>query len=115
MADQSRTSRRSGNGTASEAVAERETGERVILKRERVIVLPEGIDAEHAEPLLKQVRETVGNRATKAQLTDAWVEVARVTARDKRTAIKQHAGEPNTPDAKPGVYRAPTASSWTGG
>jgi hypothetical protein len=117
MAEGSRTSRRQGNGTASEAAAERETGERVILRRERVIVLPDDVVAGDVDAT--KLREALGLKSAKVATADvgreAWVEVARVTAKDKRSAIRQHAGEPNTPDAKHGAYRAPTVSSWAGG
>jgi hypothetical protein len=93
--------------------AERLPTKRMILKRERVIVLPEEIDAAHAEPLLKVVKETVG-KSSAARISEAWIVVDEAEG-TVRSAIEAHAGEPGTPDARPGDYKAPPARGWMGG
>jgi hypothetical protein len=90
---------------------ERGATKRVVVKRERVLVIPEGVEAVDE----KKLREAfaVGPRVPLV-MTEAWVVCGEFEG-DKRDAIKVYAGEPGSPDAKPGTYRAPSASAWRGG
>jgi hypothetical protein len=118
---------RRGRTRASGSSAEKDDRtptERVVLKRERVLILPDRdamSEAAQAEfdKAVKAAQDAIRKvvrpdpRAA-AQLTEAWVEVARATG-DKRQAIEAYAGEPDTPTAKPGVYKAPPVRGFAGG
>lgn len=88
--------------------------ERVIVKRERALVLPEEITDEQIKALQSEIRKADKSPGS-GLLVEAWHEVARTTGSSKRTAIEAYAGKPGTPDAKPGVFKAPSASAWNGG
>jgi hypothetical protein len=97
---------------------ERGATKRVVVKRERVLVLPEGVTVEalggkDAEGI-RRVLGIKGGRAHADAHVEAWVVCGEFEG-DKRDAIKAFAGEPGSPDAKPGTYRAPSASAWRGG
>lgn len=97
--------------TTDEDKAERKPTERVVLKRETVLVLPPGVDlAQLFAPDTKALKKMgIGPPV------EAWIEVARATAPTKATAIEAHAGKAGTPDALQGVFRAPTVTSWKDG
>lgn len=101
--------RKGGDKAASE---EREATQRVVFRRERVIVLPDGV--EKVDPA--KLAEALGvSKSTKIVTADeAWIEVARAEG-SQQQAIEAHAGKPNTPDAKPGAYRTTPARSFKGG
>lgn len=88
---------------------ERAPTRRVILKREQVIVLPEGIDPAKVAEAGKALGIKQG--AT----VDAWLVVAEKEGASKREAIEAHAGKAGTPDAIPGDYKAPPLSGFSGG
>lgn len=104
-----RARRRRKQANGAQADEDRKPTERVILKRERVLVLPDGVEPGALDELLKAVRKH--GRIVEAQ---AWVEVAQ-TSGGKRKAIEAHAGVAGTPSAKPGLYKAPTLTAWKGG
>jgi hypothetical protein len=113
MAESGRAARR--GRAASEEQAERAATRRVVLRRERVLVLP----AELTDEQLGAVFKAAGDAAKAAkvkvpQLGEAWTVVGEFEG-DKRKAIEAHAGVPNTPDAKPGTYKAPSVSAFAGG
>lgn len=89
---------------------------RVVLRRERVIVLPDGVDDEKLAEALKVLG--VKGKAPDPRRTrtvDAWVVVGEFEGHSKQNAIEAHAGKPLTPDAAPGTYKAPTTTAWAGG
>lgn len=103
--------RTKGGGNA-EKTDENVPTPRVVFKRERVIVIPEGVEKVDADKL----HEAFGvPKSVKVVTSDeAWIEVARADGSQDQ-AIRAYAGEPNTPDAKPGAYRTMPARSWKGG
>lgn len=109
---QTRTSRR----RASAPDSERQDTERVILKRERVIVVTELVPEDVTDVALDALKEAAKSKGgSRASVREAWVEVGREKGQDKRNAIKAYAGTPGTPDAKPGVYKAPGVTAFSGG
>lgn len=93
--------------------------QRVVLKRERVLVLPDGVDLTDLDPKVSEpLRKALGIKGGKANAeahVEAWVVVGEYEGSDKRDAIEAYAGVPDTPDAKPGVYKAPGLTAWKGG
>lgn len=111
-----------GNGSdaAAEAAAERKPTERVILKAEQVLVLPDGFDVAALKGTQAQAEAALmtlakGGSKTRGHVGEAWVEVGRHVASTKTAAIEMHAGKPGTPDAKLGTFRAPTLTAWKDG
>jgi hypothetical protein len=85
---------------------------RMVLKRERVLVLPEGVDSVDE----KKLREALGVKpSVKIVTTPAWVECGEQLGASKQHAIEAFAGKPGTPDARPGDYKAVGLSAWKGG
>lgn len=82
--------------------------QRMVLRGERVIVLPESVTDAMVTEALKTLKG-------KASVEDAWVPVGVHVGDTKDQAIEAHAGRPGTPDAAPGVYKAPTVKAWAGG
>jgi hypothetical protein len=83
--------------------------QRIVLKRERAIVLPEDIDEAALLEALKQAKI----KAMAAR--DVWVPVGRFKGATMRKAIRQHTGEPNQPDTKVGTWKAISLTNWRGG
>lgn len=116
-----RARRRRKQANGAQADEDRKPTERVILKRERVLVLPDGVDVsaltsgEGAAKLAQALGLKSGKVPTASVGVDAWVVVGEFVGDSPRKAIEAHAGKPGTPEAKPGVYKAPTASGWKGG
>jgi hypothetical protein len=82
------------------------------MRAARVIVIPEQIEAEQLAAAVEVLYPKGKRPEREAAVVDAWLEVARVTAPTKVAAIEAHAGKPGTPDARLGVFRAPTLTSW---
>lgn len=97
-----------------EQLAERKPTERVILREERVLLLPGEITAEQQKAIADVLHDGGKGKPKIPLVTVAWREVARHIASGKIGAIELHAGKPGTPDALEGVYRAPTVTSWKG-
>jgi hypothetical protein len=96
----------------------RKPTKRTVLRRERVLVLPEGIDDAALAEVVKAIPKLPEKKladALKAKPVEAWVVIGEFEGTDKEDAIEAHAGKKNTPDAKPGAYKAPPASGWSGG
>lgn len=83
---------------------------RVVIRQARALVLP-AMDAETEKTIAKLVKDSAAKGAT---LSDVWVELGKAEG-DKPEAIAKYAGVKGAADAKPGVYRAPTVSSWKDG
>lgn len=99
--------------TTPAADEERADTKRLVLKREHVLVLPDGLDngvVKAAQEVIRKADKSAGSGLA----TTAWVEVGEF-AGSKTTAIEAHAGKANTPDAKPGAYKAPSVSAMRGG
>lgn len=112
MAESTSTGTRSRSRTTTNAAEPRDT-KRVVLRRERVIVVPDHIDIEQTVQHLKAADSKTWGKGTEA--IDAWVVVGEFDGVSKTKAIEAYAGKPGTPDAKPGAYKAPTASAFSGG
>lgn len=123
MAQETTTRRR--RTPAAQAEEERTPTRRTVLKRERVLVLPE--DTEAAEAVVALIvaakagktpaAETVAKakKAVIPPVAEAWIVVGEFEGSSKQNAIEAYAGKPNTPEAKPGAYKAPGATAWAGG
>jgi len=98
----------SDNGKATE----RDT-KRVVLRRHRVIVAPEAL-VELTTENAKAIATALGVKNI-PPLEEAWIVVGEFEGASKTKAIEAHAGKPGTPDAKPGVYKAPSVSAFAGG
>jgi hypothetical protein len=84
---------------------------RVVLKRERVLVVPEGVTVDPVK-----LAAALGIPKTpKLVASDAWVVVGEFEGATMESAIEKHAGKAGTPDAKLGTFKAPTARSFKGG
>jgi hypothetical protein len=102
---------------AEDTTDDRGPTRRVVLKRERTLVLPEGVRVEElvAAKDEKAIMKLLGKPIGKDPYTEAWTVVAVKEGASKTNAIEAHAGKPGTPDALPGTYKAPTVSAWSGG
>ena len=110
MAEQSKAAK---PAKATPAPAEdKQPTKRVILRRERAIIMPEGLTAEQVAAVLGAVSDTKHIKSPKTEI--AWVVVGEQEG-TQREAIEAHAGKPGTPDALPGDYKAPPARGWAGG
>lgn len=107
------------DGSGANGAIERGVTKRIVLRRERVIVLPEGVAEEVIARLLGSIdfgpEKRLKAALTKAGPTDGWIVVGEFEGADMTRAIELHAGKPGTPDAIPGVYKAPSVRAWTGG
>lgn len=83
---------------------------RIVLKRERVLVVPEEASSEQ----VIAAHKALGGDGSPGELA-AWREIGEYEGSNKNDAIQAYAGKPNTPDAKVGVFKAPTVSAWAGG
>lgn len=95
--------------------AERVDTKRIVLRRERVIVLPEALTGEAFEKTKADIAKAVGLRAGSLKPVVAWVAVGEFEGANMTRAIEAHAGKPGTPDAIPGTYKAPSVRAWAGG
>lgn len=86
--------------------------ERVVLKREVVLVLPAG--AGTPPDKLLEAWKALGGRGVPHE-TEAWVVIGTRVGASKSKAIRTHTGEPGTPDTKPGDFKAPSLRGWRGG
>lgn len=102
-----------GGAAAAAKPDERADSERMILKRERMIALPDGLTDESVEELRALVEQNLGTTGA-VKTVDAWVPVA-IGRGDKLKAIESYAGKPGSPDAIPGTYKAPPVRSMAGG
>lgn len=102
------------NRSAAAEEAERKPTERVILQRTLALVVPEKATDEQVRAAVEALGGRPRPRSGVSGVVEAWVEVSRVTAVSKTAAIEAHAGKPGTPDAKLGVFRAPSVTSWKG-
>lgn len=90
---------------------------RVVLKRERVLRLPDALTQTQLDALLAAVAavKVAGLPKGISQPSEAWTVIGVFDGASKEKAIEAHAGKPGTPDAKPGVYKAPGVTAWNGG
>jgi hypothetical protein len=95
-----------------EAAPERADTRRLVLRREVCIVVPEGVGSVDEDKL----REALGlPKKAKVVTSPAWLVVGEFVGDNMTKAIEAHAGKPGTPDAIPGVYKAPSCRAWAGG
>lgn len=102
------TQRRRRSAPAPEE--ERGTTRRVVMRREAVLVLPEGVATENIAVAWK----ALGLKGAPREVA-AWLVVGEFEGNSKTKAIEAHAGKPGTPEAIPGAYKAPTVTAWAGG
>lgn len=84
---------------------------RVVLKREHVIIVPDGADPEK----VAEAQRVFGASRAKNAPIEAWVVCGEFDGTAKRTAIEAHAGKAGTATAKVGVFKAPGTAAWKGG
>lgn len=84
----------------------------MVLKRERVIVIPEGVTFEQ---LAAARDERALAKLVGAQMCDAWVVCGEFTGGSKKEAIERHTGPSGHPDTLVGDFKAPPATGWAGG
>lgn len=96
---------------------ERKPTQRVVLRRERVLALPDGVRIEElvAAKDERAMMKLLGLRVGDDPYGEAWVPVGEFEGASMTKAIEAYAGKPGTPDAIPGAYKAPTVSAWAGG
>lgn len=104
---------------ANETPAEKKETRRVVLKREQVLVLAPGVTLEQIAKCAdeKALRRLLVSRAESPPrfVMEAWVWIGEFSGAAKDDAIRSYAGEPGTPDAKVGDYKAPGVTAWKGG
>lgn len=103
------------DGKAEAPPAPREPTVRTVLRREQVMVLPDGLPDDVLKAAQDMIRKAVKPPGTAAMVAAAWIVVAEHEGASKEDAIEAHAGKPGTPDAKVGAYKAPTSKAWAGG
>lgn len=86
--------------------------ERMVLRRERVIVLPDG--AQLTAEQQKGIAQLLGVKTNALPVAEAWMPVGPQEGSSMRAAIEAYAGKPG-PKAIPGDYKAPTLTAWRGG
>lgn len=104
-------------GRAADTDEERKPTRRMVLRRERVLVLPEGVRVEELVGATneRELMKLLGLKVGTDPYAEAWIVVGEFEGSGKTQAIEAHAGKAGTPDAKPGVYKAPGVSAWRGG
>lgn len=120
-----RAATRPVNDTPAQQPEEDKPTKRVVLRRERAILLPETMTEDALARLAsgdgaKQLAKLLGLPESSKVPTacigvEAWTVVGEFEGKSKTQAIEAHAGKPNTPDAKPGAYKAPTSAAFAGG
>lgn len=98
-----------GNGTAEDRVTER-----VVLRRASVLVIPEGVDPEKLGEAIRLLMPARGRSKPEDAASDAWIECGTFEGASKRHSIEKFAGKAGTADAKTGVFKAPSLTSWKG-
>jgi len=105
-----------GNGAGAPAQDE-ESGNvtvRTVMKRERVLVLPE--DQDMSAELLGEIAKVLGVKPKALRLLpESWHVVGEFEGASKREAITAHTGPVGAMDTKIGVWKAPPARGWAGG
>lgn len=97
---------------AKDKAEEREPTRRLVLKREQVIVLPEGVELADE----KKLAEALGLKSARGLVTrEAWTTIAEFEGGSMEQAILSYTGPAGEPDSKVGVFKAPTVRSWAGG
>lgn len=92
--------------------AESVSTKRMVLRRENVLVIPDGLDPKKLADIEAAVKKALG---AKGKPTQAWVPLGEFEGSSNTNAIEAYAGKPGTPDAIPGTYKAPSIRSWAGG
>lgn len=114
MAENS-TSRGRSRTPAAEEETTAEPTPRLVMKNERVLILPEGVE----DVDLAKLGDALGlPKAQASRLVvspDAWIPVSEQTGSNMRQAIVAYTGPVGEPDTKVGVFKAPPARSWKGG
>lgn len=91
-----------------------EAGKRVVVRASRAILIADDLDNETVKAVQKIIREKDKSDRSGLVVSTVWEELG-VADGDKPETIAHYAGEKDSPDAKPGLYRSPTLSSWKDG
>lgn len=92
---------------------DRTPAKRTILKRERAIIMPDTLSDEQVATILKAVSDTKHVKSPQTEIV--WVVKGERDGESKRKAIEAFAGVAGTPEALPGVWKAPTSAAFSGG
>jgi hypothetical protein len=83
--------------------------QRMVLKRERALILPDDIDI---TALLDAVKTF---KIKGSALNEVWLPIGEFPGASMRKAIEAHTGKPNQPDTKVGTFKAVSLTNWRGG
>jgi hypothetical protein len=83
--------------------------QRMVLKRERALILPDDIDVAALLEAVKPLKVRGG------ALTEVWVPIGEFPGATMRKAIEAYTGRPNQPDTKVGTWKAVSLTNWRGG
>jgi hypothetical protein len=87
---------------------------RTVMKRERVLVLPE--DQDMSAELLAEIAKLLGVKPKVLRLlSESWHVIGEFEGAAKREAITAYTGPVGEMDTKIGVWKAPPARGWAGG
>lgn len=101
---------------AAEEAAERGPTMRVVVQREDVLVLPEGVSAEQVQEAAVALGLAGTQKKPKTvKPAEAWVVVGEFVGAAKDAAIEAYAGKAGTDTARIGAWKAPTVRAWAGG
>lgn len=90
---------------------ERGPTKRTVLVKVRALVISDDTSDEQIQEAIAALTVKRAKPAT----VEAWQVVGEFEGHSKDAAIRVHAGEPGTPHAKLGDFKAPTTSAWKGG
>lgn len=93
---------------------ERVPTQRVVLRREKVLVVPEGVVADVVKAAQEVIRKA-DKSAGSGVATEAWLVVGEFVGASKEDAIEAHTGPAGAPDTKVGTFKAPTVKAFAGG
>lgn len=91
---------------------------RTVVKRERVLVLPDAPDGalELTAEQVAEIARVLGVRPKALRvLAESWHVVGEFEGASKREAITAHTGPVGAMDTKVGAWKAPPARGWAGG
>jgi hypothetical protein len=87
---------------------------RTVIKRERVLALPEEQDM--SAEMLAEIAKVLGVKPKTLRLIpESWHVIGEFEGQSKDAAITAYTGPVGSLGAKLGVYKAPTSRGWAGG
>lgn len=89
---------------------------RVVLKRERALIVPDDLSDEQLRAIMEAAVGAVTGKAKRSvRWQAAWIVIGEFEGASQSKAIRAHTGEPGRPDTKAGDFKAPPVKSWRGG